>query len=189
MQTPRPLIVSALFSSLLCGCNSEKNELTFKDYFPADNAIGSWVARGNTGLEIATDPGQPLFDLINGDAPAVLNISPTIEAFGRKPYTDGTYNLELRIWEFADQATSKAVYDGFIQDNLYSGNEYQDLSIGDAARVGDTGLDWIFNVQKGVYFVDVEYVRSPNAQKTENAALTAAKPFVEGVVAKLPAGP
>jgi len=147
-----------------------------EELFPGDSEVGSWV-RDADPIDVATS-NQEALDLINGEATAFIDRD--FVAFAMGGYEDGQSTLELRIWEFADAATAKDLYDN-IPDEF---GEYQvpweDAAVGEAGRIVNPGTRWWLNTHEGIYFIEV--IVRPTDAGLRQATLD----FALVVVASLP---
>jgi len=106
-------------------------------------------------------------------------------------YTDGTRRLELQIWELADSAKTKAVYDAMMTNSSfleYPPPTWTDVAgIGEAARVAnDNTLAWWFGARKGAYYF-AGYTKMANPTVAlDQAAKDAGEAFMKVVASKLP---
>lgn len=137
-----------------CGGDDGPGETKFEDLFPASSAIGSWTedsSKGGAGVEVASTD-KAVTDLINGDADPFTKRG--FASFGRQYYTDGTYSLELRIWQMTDATKSTEVYDALPTEDARYGGDWETLSMGDAARITDRGSSWTLHARKAAYFLE-----------------------------------
>jgi len=162
-------------------------------YFPADNEYGSWhentavhetgvaLADADTAREQGITIKKVAENLVDGDADAFT--SRGMVAFARQDYTDGTYALELRIWQMPDEAGAKEVYEWTQTNDVhYNGNTWTEIAIGDAGRetsVTGLGYRWINARQCAC---QVESRISPDDANGQTALLD----FIKKVLEKLP---
>jgi len=176
------VLVTAMFAAA-CG-DDDPTLPNIATLFPANNEIGSWVedtSTGTAGVEIATDENG-IVALINGGADAFL--SRNYNAFGIEYYTDGTYDLELRIWQFATAAISTEIYTALLtESSTHQTSTWEDSTLGTAGRVANTSTTWWFNVRDGAHLLEVTIGESGTAP--DATSKTAGETFVNGVLAKL----
>jgi hypothetical protein len=177
------VLVTAMFTAA-CGGDDDPTLPNISTLFPANNEIGSWVedtTTGTAGVEIATDE-TGIVALINGGAEPFL--ARNYNAFGIEYYTDGTYDLELRIWQFATAAISTEMYTALLtESSTHQSSNWDDNTLGAAGRVANTNTTWWFNTRDGAHLLEVTIGESGAAP--DAASKTAGETFVNGVLGKL----
>lgn len=149
----------ALVTGLLAACPPVETDpcavsAAIGDFFPADNAVGSWVASNSPALTISNNKAEAEAD-VNGDADSFT--AKGMVAFARKGYESDTTTAELRVWQLPDADTTKTVFDDIIvNDTLYSGLSWTDVSLGDAGRYSDTGANWWYIARFCAYQVEAK---------------------------------
>ena len=181
--TSRLMAIVACATVVTCGGGDDGDaEVAIESLFPANQEIGAWAENTNLG-----DPGVEVYetkkaanDRVNGDADPFTDRN--FAAFGREFYADGTFTLELRLWQMPDAATATDVYGGILQEDArYKGATWDDLDVGGTAgRIADTGSAWMINATKSKYFVEASGI-TPN----DMAGQEAGQSFVRSVLAKI----
>jgi len=147
-----------------------------EDFFPADNEVGAW-ARDADPIDKAESDQQAL-DLINGEATVFIDRG--FVAFAMGGYEDGTNTLELRVWQFADAATAKDLYDNIPDEFGEYQVSWEDAAVGETGRIVDPGTRWWLNTHQGAYYFEV--IIRPNDAGLRGATID----FATAVVAKVP---
>jgi hypothetical protein len=175
--------LAAVAALALLGCPpTEENgdELPdIEELFPADNEVGSWVedtSTGAAGVEVARSYTET-WEMVDGDADSFED---GLVAFAREYYTDGSMQLQLRVWEMKDADTCSSIYSSLVSDDpLYSANTWEDVSLGEAGRVADTGTHWWFNSRSKIFQVEA-WIDS-----NDDPGKSAAQSFLEAVLEKI----
>jgi len=185
MKRIRTIIATGIaLGTLVIGCSGDESTpaASFESFFPADNAVGSLVE--DTSVGVAGDIDKAVNDqqaaaLINGDADPFM--SRGFDAFGIEYYSDGTHSLELRIWQLKTAASTSEIYTALPTEITRYDAAWETLSLGDGARVVDSGSSWWLNAHKGKYFVEVVGL-APNDAAGKQVGID----VVTFVVGKLP---
>lgn len=183
----RPISIVVLVCAILTvGCNGD-DDPSLPDIgtlFPSANEIGSWVedtTLGAAGVEVATDD-DGIVALIDGGAGPFLDRN--YNAFGIEHYTDGTYALELRIWQFTTNAIASELYTALLtESSTHQSSTWEDSSLGDTGRVANTNTTWWFDVRKGSHLLEVNIGESGAAP--DAASKTAGETFINAVLGKI----
>ena len=162
---------------------------------PADNAIAGWVRDpsepkvANKIAAIATTQKQAV-DLIDGGADPFYSASFTPNVFGWQNYMNSTvnapdgYTMTLYVLQLPAAAQATALYDSLVDGShsLYATNTWAETTIGDKARITNSGTDWWINFRKGVYYCEV---RLTYAEKTDLVGQKQTSDFAAAVAAKM----
>jgi len=162
---------------------------------PVDNAVTGWVldpsepkVAGKVAAIATTQTAA--VDLIDGGADPFYGASFAPTVFAWQNYMNSTvnppdgYTLILYVLQMPSVAQATALYDSLVDGthSLYSTNTWTDASVGDKARITNSGTDWWINFRKGTYY---SQVRLTYAEKTDLAGKQATIDFALAVAAKM----
>ena len=97
---------------------------------PAANEIPSWAyaqdqdhtATANGPIVVTSQTSAT--DLIDGGADPFYTSSYSASGMAQEFYTNGTYIIEIRIWQMGSTTQAKALFTGLLADSLYSCDNY-----------------------------------------------------------------
>jgi hypothetical protein len=179
----------SLIAVLAVGCGSPTPSVTLESFFPADNAVGTYVKDTSTaGLQVAKS-NAAIEGLVDGDAAPFLEKG--VLALGWEKYVSGTYKLDARVWQFSSATVATDVYgflltgalaDGGVSNNvnLYKSATWTDLSVGQGGRFADTGSSYWLNAHKSAFLIEVKVTPK---DATSRADLES---FGNAIAAKIP---
>jgi hypothetical protein len=186
-----PIFVLAL---ALSACGDDETDLPdFATLFPADNEIGSYVEarvlaenehdqgfNWEAGPYVTTD-GQDVEDRIDGAASHFINAG--FANFGLEDYTNGTYDIELHIWQMKTPAGATTAMDEATTDTTWT-----DASLGEAARVQNQNTSSLFTwfIRKGVYIIKVRSKPTQGGAGTRDGSKTDGEAFATAILAEMP---
>ncbi len=181
------VLVTAMFAAG-CGGDDDPDFPDIETLFPADNELGSWTEHTvvndkvcRAGVQVATTD-QGIVDIINGGAGPFLDRD--YNAFGAECYTDGTYELELRVWQFVSAGVADELYAALLtESSTHQSSTWENATFGDQSRVANTQTDWWFNLTEGEHLLEVKILEDGAAP--DAASKTAGETFVNGVLAKM----
>lgn len=177
MKSVLPSAALCLFG-LACGGPAPA---TLESFFPAANAVGAYAedtSVGKAGVEIAKTAAA-MEALIDGDAAPFTEKGAV--AFGWEHYVSGTYKLDARVWQMKDAANATDTYAYLVANvSLYKANTWNDVGVGEAGRIADTGSSWWLDARKGKYLVEVKIIGKDTTSRADIEA------FAKAMVAKMP---
>lgn len=177
------LVAGAMLAVAGCGGSEEEKTPSFVELFPANNAVSGWSENttvGAAGVESATTD-LAVEGLIDGAAEPF--IARDWVAFGWQQYVNGSYHIDLQMWQMASAAVATDLYTGLLVEGRYDTTFWETITLGDESRVWDTQSQltgWWFNVRSGAYYLEAAV--TPN----DADARTAAETFLAAIVADLP---
>jgi len=151
----RRLVLSLAMVVGACGGDSTTGGKTFEEQFPTDNQVaGMTIDTSAGGLKLALTT-KAVQDLIDGAADPFTTAGFT--EFGWQHYKVGGYAVDLQLWQMKDVATGQSIYASLLTNSLYSSATWTDVSsIGDGARIANTGTTWWVNAKKGAFHVQAK---------------------------------
>ncbi len=170
----RLLALAAALSALGCG-PANKPPPAIESFFPADNEVAGWAedaSVGKPGVEVATT-AKAATDLVDGAADPF--VSQGMVGFAWQTYVKGTYQLDLRVWQFASAPAGADAFTWlFANASLYKANTWTDVAVGTSGKVSDTGSGWWLSANKGAYIIEAKVKPKDSTSRADVETVTAA---------------
>jgi hypothetical protein len=155
---------------------------------PANNEVTGWVGdttNPRTGgvAKIARNKTDAV-NLIDGSADPFFSGGVTAKGLAYQVYVNSVIpalGIDLRAWQLASTSDCQQVYANLLSYSTYSGQPWQDIALGDEARIASRGIGVRVNVCKGTYLI--EAALSGDATQQGRDKLVA---FVNAILAKIP---